>query len=887
MKHSSRFILIFCLIFSSIILLTSCGDVGEGAGPETEIQPLIDCELGDADFGEIFEKDLGEDWACLKDTMDVFIRFVETDKPDYLSLDRLFIYIDNQEPDMVEDKPIIESFFKMANLIVGTPEFITGNEDFESVWYKYIHRSDVAKLIDFLRIFNKSAVELNKRFEDETDVRFEQHFTIREEVEKQSHIISDALNKIFNRSKEQDITLDLISFIDTFVTEENRKDLELFKSAVFLKTIFLGGEKTELANRELFYLIERLPKYVTAFYDMIRFQNIKFGSDYRKFQQISKDLSELRKLFAFNELGTKDLFLVDDLITLAGNMVDEIGMDLSKPIFKSSILNVVDILLGTSYKGEDPDAPSSDFSDEREIVRIQEFVYLYENVQKLVRKGVDFHFFYQIYADNMADPGKVSLDITRYKPTTDEEKFNFGEFIRVTSNYRFFNGSNPAPIFDFDYHRNPSAFFEIGALEFAFDMVFSFMERKRPCDEEPYLTDKCTDKKDRPIKENYDSALTLKQIHHLIMDLQPLLVDMGVVINRREQSSANNATLMSDLFQFQSNGKGTVQVSEATEFGIGVFSAISMGDRVLEQMKIACKDEWDYEDPTCPQVDPDTGDLNDEDCDIKVKVSCVRRRFFKEALFSDWTDDDGKVRNYKEYLPKIHEYLSPLENTQTLQMDFVRESELFARTCYEMSKEQVQEHPLIPEMLPGGLDELPSIPMGSGDMLVILGGLLNIESTILKFDTNPNIKRKKPEQFNNNIMDVDEVEYAYDNVYENAIKGLVKASNGALVANLFSKDIFRYIVKFGEVPELKDFLKVLFGKDKKQPADRMTIASILKTISLEQNKLCKPKDVEKEQNKAACQDENNYNPDECECLIQNQSERVRLKHCYPEIFGEI
>jgi hypothetical protein len=89
------------------------------------------------------------------------------------------------------------------------------------------------------------------------------------------------------------------------------------------------------------------------------------------------------------------------------------------------------------------------------------------------------------------------------------------------------------------------------------------------------------------------------------------------------------------------------------------------------------------------------------------------------------------------------------------------------------------------------------------------------------------------------------------------------------------------------VPELKDFLKVLFGKDKKQPADRMTIASILKTISLEQNKLCKPKDVEKEQNKAACQDENNYNPDECECLIQNQSERVRLKHCYPEIFGEI
>jgi hypothetical protein len=151
-------------------------------------------------------------------------------------------------------------------------------------------------------------------------------------------------------------------------------------------------------------------------------------------------------------------------------------------------------------------------------------------------------------------------------------------------------------------------------------------------------------------------------------------------------------------------------------------------------------------------------------------------------------------------------------STETQISDFIMETEKFARLCTKF-------------------DDGTDVPMNRYDMMSIFGGIINVEQTMARFDVN-----------HNNILDPQEVEEAYK-VYENAIRALIPEIKvfGMNILQPLAKQFFLYLIKYKTLPDPKkfgtiiDFVKFLtkFKSQKVASADRMTIATILKTLAVE------------------------------------------------------
>jgi hypothetical protein len=139
-------------------------------------------------------------------------------------------------------------------------------------------------------------------------------------------------------------------------------------------------------------------------------------------------------------------------------------------------------------------------------------------------------------------------------------------------------------------------------------------------------------------------------------------------------------------------------------------------------------------------------------------------------------------------------------------------STLAARSCNEFTD--------------GGKEE---IPYSEGDMMTIVLAMIHIETTILRWDIN-----------GNNFMDSNEVNNAYS-IYSPALDGFLKDKSP--IIKKFKKQIYQYMIKYEKVPDEKDFgsiwkfVKFLLSFNKKAPADRKTIASILVAIGDENAKI--------------------------------------------------
>ena len=185
---------------------------------------------------------------------------------------------------------------------------------------------------------------------------------------------------------------------------------------------------------------------------------------------------------------------------------------------------------------------------------------------------------------------------------------------------------------------------------------------------------------------------------------------------------------------------------------------------------------------------------------------------------------EDEFRSLSDYMPLLSSYI--VELTDELPegapptdsegyMKFLTETESFTRTCRYYDE-----------------GETEPVPMKANDAFAVFAGMLNVESTLLKFDKNQN---NKLDGFGRN----NEVLEAYYSTYQGAIEALVAEQGGPLLTKL-SRQIFQYLIKYGKVPEtddfgaIKDFVKFLFSRYKNADATRTTISTILKVLG-EQN----------------------------------------------------
>ncbi len=149
-------------------------------------------------------------------------------------------------------------------------------------------------------------------------------------------------------------------------------------------------------------------------------------------------------------------------------------------------------------------------------------------------------------------------------------------------------------------------------------------------------------------------------------------------------------------------------------------------------------------------------------------------------------------------------------------MAFITETESFTRSCMYYDPEKTEE-----------------VYLKANDAFAVFAGLLNVESTLLRFDLDQN---NNIDAYNSNGQN--EVLNAYYSVYKGALIALVEGIvNNKIIARLLAKPIFQYLVKYSEVPSTSDFssiwrfAKFILKRNKAADISRTTIATMLRTIN--------------------------------------------------------
>lgn len=276
------------------------------------------------------------------------------------------------------------------------------------------------------------------------------------------------------------------------------------------------------------------------------------------------------------------------------------------------------------------------------------------------------------------------------------------------------------------------------------------------------------------------------QMQRLVVKFEKELVELDLMLPGKAISTADNISLLGTLFQYQSDKNKVMDVNEAAEFGVSLLSSLNIADDMFEYMedKKCQKDEFDRFEPAC------------------------FKKYFWEAYCA----------NYKSNFPLMFQSM----NTPAKCADFVNTSEtntvLFkaisaARTCNYYTDGNKEE-----------------IPYSKGDFMTILLAIMHAETTILRWDV-VNV---------NNYLDPDEVMNAYE-IYSPALDGFLEDKNA--IIKKFKKQIYQYMIKYEAVPDEEDmksvwkFIKFLLSFDKKAPAKRRTIVSLLDVIGQQNAKL--------------------------------------------------
>ncbi|GAB4408928.1 MAG: hypothetical protein OHK0056_10410 [Bacteriovoracaceae bacterium] len=223
-----------------------------------------------------------------------------------------------------------------------------------------------------------------------------------------------------------------------------------------------------------------------------------------------------------------------------------------------------------------------------------------------------------------------------------------------------------------------------------------------------------------------------------------------------------NTLLLSDLFQSMSDGNMNIGIDEFSEYAGLVLVAIKIGDEMLRSYDKYCENIGTEEAP-------------------QYGVLCYREHFFKLML-----DDFG----YNKYFPKLDAYIKKASKDEWY--TFLSSVEGFARDVDD-----------------------PMTPMDKRNLLLVIGAMMNIESTFIRYDANKS-----------NLLDNSELVESFK-TYEKAIR---------LVAELqpeqfkFTKSIYFYMIKEMKIPsklQLASFHYRPWNGMDKITAKRLNIGAIL------------------------------------------------------------
>lgn len=863
MKLIAKFLTLVFLLLQ----LTSCGDLFESAQEAAPIGGVIsaNCDLGDAanEIKNFFDEDVSSSIECIHANFRDFIKLVRSEKPGFLSKKELIHFISSR--DLVQDPEETLNYIKVLFMI---SKLIFGSDG------DYISQDNLNKLVDFAKILNINGIIISDYFKDEENRTFAYHKILKQGVEVGASSVANALDNLLKRNRTRIDSIDVNEVLGLFKFKDENNKLKIM-DLLFLKSVLLGGDSNIISHLELQSLtdLNKIPSLATVIFDVLKLNKLSFQDDKDRYALYKNDLRELICNFHFNDsrkrvdskcdknsqpiYGNPIVFKTSDLLKALKWFEEDLGVPIHK--YPEVILKFKDIFFTgtTDFYAEDFNkflSLTDDILDMGQyfVIAYNHFKVSLDKETRLVKSVDDYKIckelsvqFPQLFDRNtngtpiyIEDPklncGANSIDNDFNQSGTFEEfKFKLDQLVifkskyaidfnRIAKNYRFFRSTNwDMPYFKNGFKRSATGMFELRMIEVIMEKVFRYYEKNMPCDD-PTLVRKVCDKEDN------NATLHLGQVMEIIDFFKGPLYDLKIVLEGREDISAENTQLMSALFQYQSDQNGLMDVNEATEFATGIFAVGPLGNDIHDQIVKKCIDQNDLKEVVEEFIDErgvprkrrlKTYTLPSGKVDEfgRIEVACFRKNFFPVFAGLKNSSRPEATETMRDSFIKLFQYTDDLANQDRISSqssnnsnskveDFVLTIERFTRPCKG--------------------DKWEDISISKEDMIGIMGGIYNVESTVNRYDVN-----------GNNVMDADEVDVAYD-IYEGAVKGIIAEMEMAdffkKIAMGLHKQIFLYMIKENKVPAVDaDFLKFLVSFKWKAEAKRETIAGILRNIALQ------------------------------------------------------
>lgn len=571
------------------------------------------CDLNTEALGKYFTEIIEPELKCLESSLKEFIGIVTTDRPGFLSLDGLIEFatkdINDFDTDLIGP---ISGIFEMNSLLYGDNP-------------RYIAKKNVSSLVEVFIKVNRTIVEKSvyKFFTDSSDKDYDVHNERKASIFEAFITISNILKEEYKANVN---SLVFTSFLDKFEKLDDSNIIENSEKLIFIKKIFLGGDKNIFTSIELNRLLGLMPDLIKFVFDVSQFPYISkdLNDEEGMIQTLNAGSKVVLKSLYYHETSAEQIFTIDDLFDAVGIFYPKI-MDYKKysPELKKLKKSVL-LTDNDSFSGEE----------------------IYYLIDKIVHENLDRgEFFYRAYMLNQFDldaPQSINQDLSNIIFATSKEKDYFNVFNRIVKNYSYFKGSKKSAIFGNKIVRSPYSIFEISVLESLITKVIS----------------------------NYASindnslvnrvGLAQKDLDKIFVDFKKPLIDEGIVFldkdtgKDRLKSTAETFTLMVTLFQAQSSGDAIMSVEELTEFAIGLLSSSSIGAFLHEQFSMLC--------------------LKDSSCELD-DIGRYAPQFYRDNLFTvlDMSYGGKKI---KDYYPGVADYLEKNDKDE-----FLKIAENFSRSC--------------------------------------------------------------------------------------------------------------------------------------------------------------------------------------------------------------
>ncbi|MBI2522239.1 MAG: hypothetical protein HYV97_17600 [Bdellovibrio sp.] len=574
------------------------------------------CKIDADRLKKLLETDVTADITCVENNLKQFSEFVNRANPNVVKREDL-------------EKFINKFFVKESTAMIKSLRFLFElNTLLLRDQRHQISVQNIGNIFDLIRMANRYGAPLNHIFKKITEQK-QNYWNLRPQIEFLLGNLTKDFVTILARANGPSSQLAVMEFISelkkSLDLNDDQLDLELIESFLFVKKIFIGGERSTVSTDEITAIIPKIGQAVLLVFDFVYYKDADAPEKKDKalfFLQRTRLLGSL-----FHPWDTDEhIFKHNELINVVEKLTEG-KFDFNVRNIEESIVNIKTKLIGS-------DPNNYTFGDINKVLSwgVALFEQYYFN-------DVTYEYMKETMESNGPLKDLVRPELPEYAEFPRPRVFElWNEFKIIVTQYRVFHAPENIQYYTNDYMRYLYGINLQTVLRFGLNKALNAYGHPKidPITGKPLFM-----------------AATIDELRTLLLDLKTAMVEFELWPHFFERflSEAMNS---SDLFQYQSDGDGVIRLDEATEYVANIISSRTLALKMFDVLKTHC-----------PVMDEE---------DKSFEVQCYREHFFS-SLFIDL--------DYKRYFPKLYDYVVFSSDSEVQQ--FLISVESFAKEIRDIN----------------------------------------------------------------------------------------------------------------------------------------------------------------------------------------------------------